>query len=439
MEYQSLEELKIAAQKYDNIKSEDLVKLFREYHIYFPDFVNRFLLVNACKKYFFDPIYLAQYTDEFSYKLRSYQFFSIHLIRSTIKDNNIIVNPQDYKNLFIRFFLKNQKKFNSNINLDSLLEKSSNSDEENTETFEECLTNFDSIFYTPKGYLDGLSLSIIKEAIIETYNVVYLRDLGLKYGVDIPKRINKQQLQNLISARFMLSDEERQEISNKAIIDLIQYSKKKGFKVSSELKKSDMAEYLIYQLNKYNEEIEKDLYNYDIILDEEKNIETIQQAEIEHTDQGIPTSSELVDSSYEDIILNDEIKDDTSEEELPQEELPQEEELVQEEIIEETSISQEPQEELPQEETPVEDNIPQEEEKPSETKEEPQEETKDEEDLIPSDLYYDQSTDEEIRDIIKKYYSKMLNRDSLFKWILIVIIVLLCITVAYFAIMYYTK
>ena len=55
--------------------------------------------------------------------------------------------------------------------------------------------------------------------------------------------------------------------------------------------------------------------------------------------------------------------------------------------------------------------------------------------MIAPDLYYDQTVDEEIRDIIKKYYSKKLNRDSLFKWILITVIVVLCIALAYFAIM----
>ena len=431
MEYQNLDEIKVEAKKYENIKSEDLVQIFKDNHIYFPDFVNRFLLINATKKYFFDPMYLSTYTDEFSYKLRSFQFFSIHLVRRAIEENNIIVDPKDYKNLFMRFFFKNQKKFKSTIAFDGALSKVLEEATDSNETFAECLKNFDSIFYTPKGYLDGLSLSIFKESIVETYNVPQLKDLGLKYDVDIPKRINKQQLQELISARFMLAEDEKKEISSKAIIDLIQYSKKKGFRVSSELKKSDMVEYLIYQLNKYNEDVEKDLYNYDILSDEEKTDEPVEQNKIEHTDQGIPTSSILVDAV------------ESAPEEEPKEE-PQEE--IQEEVQEEETPEEEPKEEEtteepPQEETTTEEPV-EEEPKEEEQKEEPQEtpiEKPQEEELISSDLYYDQTVDEEIRDIIKKYYSKKLNRDSLFKWILIIVIVVLCISLAYFAIMYYSK
>ena len=438
MEFQNLEELRNEASKYENVKSKDLVQIFKDNHIYFPDFVNRFLLINVCKKYFFDSLYMANYTDEFSYKLRSYQFFSIHLIRKTIEENNIIVDAKEYKNLFMRFFLKNQQKFKSSIALDGALTKVNENVDEAEETFASCLANFDTLFYTPKGYLDGLSLSIIKESIIETYNVVYLKDLGLKYGVDIPKRINKQQLLDLISARFMLTEEERAEISNKAIIDLIQYSKRKGFKVSSELKKSDMVEYLIYKLDKYNEDIEKDLYNYDIILDDEKNIDVFEQAEIEHSDQGIPTSSEFVDASEPQI---EEVPQEEPEEEVV--EANPEEEVVEEEEPKETEEAPldtptEETEEEPQEETPIEEpeEETKEEEAPTQETEEPKEEN---EDLIASDLYYDQTVDEEIRDIIKKYYSRKLNRDTLFKWILVIVIVVLCIALAYFAIMYYSK
>lgn len=433
MEFQNFDEIKAEAKKYEAVKSEDLVQIFKDNHIYFPDFVNRFLLINTTKKYFFDPVYLSTYTDEFSYKLRSFQFFSIHLVRKTLEENNIIVDPKDYKNLFMRFFFKNQKKFKSSIAFDGALEKVLENPSDSNESFADCLKNFDSIFYTPKGYLDGLSLSIFKESIVETYNVPQLKDLGLKYGVDIPKRINKQQLLDLISARFMLTEEERNEISSKAIIDLIQYSKKKGFRVSSELKKSDMVEYLIYQLNKYNEDVEKDLYNYDILSDEEKTSDVIEQNKIEHTDQGIPTSSILVDA--EEPVEETQPEEEQPEETQPEEKAPEEEQPVQEAPAEEPAEEEAAEEQT--EETPAEEE-PKEKETLEEVQETPQE-TPEEEDLIAPDLYYDQTVDEEIRDIIKKYYSKKLNRDSLFKWILIIVIVVLCIALAYFAIMYYSK
>ena len=265
MEYKSNDELMQEVTKYSDISSSSIVKIFKDNHVYFPDFVYRFLLLNCFKKHIFDESYMRLYSDEFKYKLRSYNFFSIHLLRKTIDEYNIKVKASEFKNIFFRFYFKNESKFKKTLilesNLNEIIEDVNSEEDINT-----CLNTFDELFYTPKGYLDGIPLSILKESVIATYNLPYLKELGSKYGVDVPKRINKQQLLDLITARFQLTDDERAGIESKSITEIITYSKKKGFRVSSDLKKSDMVEYIIFKLNKYNEASEKDLYNYDILV-----------------------------------------------------------------------------------------------------------------------------------------------------------------------------
>ena len=436
MEFKTVEELKNEANKFSDINTDYLVQTFKDNHIYFPDFVYRFLLLNCFKKHIFDDAYMQLYSDEFKYKLRSYNFFSIHLLRKTVEEYNIDVKPYEFKNIFVRFFLKNEKKFKKSIILNKTLEEAPK-DEDSKETIKECLEKFDPLFYTPKGYLDGISLSIIKESIIATYSMPYLKDIGLKYGVDIPKRINKAQLIDLVSARLQLTPEERAEIENKSITEIITYSKKKGFKVSSDLKKSDMVEYIIFNLNKYNEDVEKDLYNYDVLTQEDELTVTVEQDNLEQTDQAIPTSANLVDPDTEDLP-NESAEEEAQEE--PQEVEPaQEAEVIEEVTQEEENPSTKEVQEEPQEITEEPQEEPAQEEEPQKEDDEPKviKENIEEEDLSQPDIYYDQTVDEEIKDIIKKYYAKKLRKDTWLRIAMIAIFIVVAGLLLYFAFKYY--
>ena len=382
------------------------------------------------------------YSDEFKYKLRSYNFFSIHLLRKTVEEFNIDVKPQEFKNMFFRFYLKNEKRFKKSIILNTSLNELLDNVNPN-ETIHDCLNAFDQLFYTPKGYLDGISLSILKESIIATYSLPYLKDLGLKYGVNIPKRINKSQLLDLVSTRFQLSEEEKQEIESKSITEIITFSKKKGFKVSSDLKKSDMVEYIIFTLNKYNEEVEKDLYNYDILVPSDNSDTDIEQDSLEQTDQAIPTSEVLIETEVEaeeetkEIVQDEPLVEETIEKSVIEE--VKEENQAQEEITEtlaENIDSEEVSEEEPVTEDTTDENI---EETPidASTEEETADEAEEVQDLSQPDIYYDQTVDEEIKDIIKKYYSKKLKKDTLLRIAMISIFALVVFFLVFFALKYY--
>ena len=447
MDFKTNEEMLDEALKYSEIRADSIVKVFRDNHIYFPDFVYKFLLLNCFKKHIFNDAYMQLYSDEFKYKLRSYNFFSIHLLRKTIEDYNIDVKSSEFKNLFFRFYLKNEKKFKKSIILSTSLNELIE-DKNSDETIYDCLKSFDDLFYTPKGYLDGISLSILKESIIATYSLPYLKDLGSKYGVNVPKRINKSELLDLVSTRFQLTDEERSTIESKSITEIISFSKKKGFKVSSDLKKSDMVEYIIFKLNKYNEEVEKDLYNYDILVESDLIENKIEQDNLEQTDQAIPTSEVMVENEMddEDVKVDENVEPQDETEKEPEEVIDEhtesnEEELDSTENVDEpTNENDNDQESLAQEDTtteevetsPEEATIDEEESEPS------KEETEyEQEDLSQPDIYYDQTVDEEIKNIIKKYYAKKLKKDTWLRIAVIAVFILVVVMLIYFALKYY--
>ena len=413
MEREKLLELVEKAKLYEKVSSEELVKVFKENHIYFPDFVDKFLLMNFFKKYVFDEDVYATYSDEFKYRLKNYDTaFSVYLIEETDKEYNYSLHPYEYKNLFMRFFFLNKNKFKTTIALEKALTKLEGSNSGSQENYEKLRFHFREIFYTPKGYLDGIALSALKDAVAQSYTLNQVKGLGEKYEVQVPRRMNKQQLIDLLAARFRLTEEEKATLQPKPILALTQYAKEKGFKISTDLKKEDMIEFIVFSLNKYNEDVEKDLYNYDILLPEEIIEEPVDEEEApevqeEPVVEAIPTSNEYV------------------EQEAPQEE-PVEEEAEPEEEEEpqpEPEPEEEPQpeeEEEKEEEEPKQEVVPQEE--PEEEEEEPE---------------YDESIDNEIRDIIKDYYAKKSKKDRALRVVILIIFLLLVGGLAFFALKFF--
>ncbi|MCR5741955.1 MAG: hypothetical protein K6G38_05825, partial [Gammaproteobacteria bacterium] len=266
MENEKLQNIIEKAKLYEKVSTEELVQVFKDNHIYLPDFVDRFLLVNFFKKYVFDKEVYEGYTDEFKYRLKNFdKSFSIYLVEETDREHNYSLHPYEYKNLLMRFYFLNEDKFQKSIAFEKALKKLEGKNSGAQENFEKLRFHVRELFYTPKGYLDGIALSALKEAVSQTYTLGQIKGLGEKYGVNVPRRMNKAQLIDLLAARFRLTDEEKAVLQPKPILEITQYSKEKGFKISTDLKKEDMVEFIVFSLNKYNEDTEKDLFNYDII------------------------------------------------------------------------------------------------------------------------------------------------------------------------------
>ncbi len=79
---------------------------------------------------------------------------------------------------------------------------------------------------------------------LTSYTLGDLKALGEKYDVKIPRRINKTKLIEILQAKFKLSADETELLETKSVLELEIYAKEKGFKISIDLKKTDMIEYM---------------------------------------------------------------------------------------------------------------------------------------------------------------------------------------------------
>ena len=68
------------------------------------------------------------------------------------------------------------------------------------------------------------------------------------YDVDIPRRINKKQLIDIVAIKLGFDEEKIEEISKKSILEIERYAKRRKVNVSIELKKSDMIEYILIKM-----------------------------------------------------------------------------------------------------------------------------------------------------------------------------------------------
>ncbi|MDD2524663.1 MAG: hypothetical protein PHT81_07460, partial [Endomicrobiaceae bacterium] len=135
---------------------------------------------------------------------------------------------------------------------------------------------------------DGVKLTILKDVMIHSSTLGDLRGLGEKYGVKVPRRINKTQLVDILAKRFRLSDEEVILLNAKSVLELEIYAKEKGFSISIDLKKSDMVEYIVYSLAMYHQEVTKDMHNYSVPLAVDLDSVKIEEIKFESNDQDIP-------------------------------------------------------------------------------------------------------------------------------------------------------
>ena len=104
--------------------------------------------------------------------------------------------------------------------------------------------------YYRDNIISQYSKFLTKEVLTNATTLTEVRELGKVYGVDIPRRINKKQLIDIVAIKLGFDDEKREEISKKSILEIERYAKRRKVNVSIELKKSDMIEYILIKMPK---------------------------------------------------------------------------------------------------------------------------------------------------------------------------------------------
>ncbi len=286
------------------IPTEDVIQLLKNFQIKVPFYAHRFILRETIYPKVFQNKLYQTYSDELKYRLRGYNDYSIYLLEKLIKDYNIDFDAAKYKENFFNFLFLNKDIYGLKNNFYDELDKLKFKYTVDFEKikYQNFIDMFTTILYEPSGYLDGVSLKILKDVLVHSCTLGDLRGLGEKYGVKIPRRINKTKLVEILAARFRSTAEETLLLNEKSVLELEIYAKEKGFNISIDLKKSDMVEYLIFDLKMYYQEVQKDNHSYQIPLISDLDSVKIDTIQFETNDQDIPVNEIEPEIKINDVL-----------------------------------------------------------------------------------------------------------------------------------------
>jgi hypothetical protein len=418
------------------IPINEIVRLLEKFDVRIPLYVHRFLVKETIRTEVFSEKLYNDYTDEQKYRLRGYDNFSIFLLEKMIDDNNLNFDVAKYKEMLLNLIYLNKEALVIKDNFFADLEQLQHSYAVDMETlsYHNVMEIMNRILYEQNGFLDGVEISEWDDELLTSYTLGDLRALGTKYGVKIPRRINKTTLVEMLTHKFRLSDDEKELLEMRSVLDLEIYAKENGFKISIDLKKTDMIEFIKYSLGMYDHYPKDDFFDYHIPLASDE--EVVEEDIIEEKEDTVYTEEihDEVETLPVEEIIEEEPASKTTEEVIEEEPEEPVEEVIEEEPVEEVT-EEETVEEVIEEEPAKEEPEPIVKEEP--VKEEPEAvvEQEVEEDIMPEEepKLADASLlspeekellDEKINLIIKKYYKKRRRRIAIS---IIVIILILAV------------
>lgn len=242
------------------VDSKFWCNLFLEVGIQIPRAINVQALTLALNKKIVEAKNLGL-TDELLYRLRSYPYFTEFQLQqffSVVFDEELFFS---YKRYFGNLILQNYELLSMP---EEILLKALNYNQNNKETFEEFEKNIFNVSYDFNGFFDGEEIDSIKEHLVKGSTTNEIRDLGQKYGLNIPKRLKKEELQAILLEELekygTLTKELEAKIKSSAAISLQRIAKTNGIKISIDLKKDELVYLLLREIERTNYQTKEFLY-----------------------------------------------------------------------------------------------------------------------------------------------------------------------------------
>ena len=231
-----------------------VVEFFKDLNLNFP----RQLRIQTLKAIFRDEVFATRQerhnlADEMNYRLSWFnQFTEVQLV-NLFKFYKKPELEQQFLDLLWLNILENITDRNISENSLSQLIKDSEEHTANTPNSKEDIISYnktlDVLFYDEKDHIDGLIQEQIRPVLYRSSTITEIRELGKKYGVNVPSRLKKSELIEIICQELKERNEYTEEIEadlNKMNIILIQrYAKNNDIKASTELKKEEVIEYIL--------------------------------------------------------------------------------------------------------------------------------------------------------------------------------------------------
>lgn len=236
-------------QDFTVIPAHEIVKYLQNKEIFLPNYLHKALIRKNIAPAIAEGESTNKFSDEMRYRLKWFDQFTIFQLERLATGYQLTINVTEYKKDFWDIIIRNRTELGINnlefVKLQNLTLKYAR---EPQESFESMKAEFDKVYFEPDGYFDGALIEEAKEVLERATTLSEIRDLGAKFGVEIPRRINKKQLVDIVSLKLGFDEEKREELSKKSILDIERYAKRRQVNVSIELKKTDMIEYILIKM-----------------------------------------------------------------------------------------------------------------------------------------------------------------------------------------------
>ncbi|MCD4826422.1 MAG: hypothetical protein K8Q99_01420 [Acholeplasmataceae bacterium] len=178
------------------------------------------------------------------------------------------------------------------------------------------------IFYDSFGRIDGLPLQKLRPVLYKSSTLTEIRDLGSKYGVNVPRRLKKNELADIIVNELRENDKYTEELDKKvhsmSVIVMQRFAIDNDIKASTELKKEEIIEYIL----KNAKETKESYFVPASLQDYEKEVHDVSEEVIE-----VAAVQKVVEEVAEEIIEEPVVEEITEPEEVVVEEPVVEEEI----------------------------------------------------------------------------------------------------------------
>ena len=293
-----------------DLPSQEIVAFFNEQGMNMPRKVRMTALHKVLDKRVKKEEFQKQFTDEVRYRVRWIKTFSEHQLEGTLA---LISNADIYneyrETLWLMFIKLHEELKIDDAALAKLYETARGYKQSTKESITEYQRGMDSLFYDERNEVDGLEYNTFREVLSKSSTLNELREIGAKYNIDVPRRIKKEELVDIIidacSASGKFTKEEEDKVKRMSVQQLQRYAKQNGVKASIELKKEDIIEYIITRVET---EVQKSYVNLAVLDiptedDEPEEEEIIEETPIIEEAEEAPQSNAQIDE-LKAMILN---------------------------------------------------------------------------------------------------------------------------------------
>jgi|GEM_PF-580858 len=196
------------------------------------------------------------------------------------------------------------------------------------------------IFYDSFGRIDGLAPQKLRPVLYKSSTLGEIRDLGTKYGVNVPRRLKKNELAEIIINELKdegkYTEELEKKIKGMSVIVMQRYAVDHDIKASTELKKEEIIEYVL----KHAEETKETYFVPQSLEEYDKEVHDVSEDVVKEEPKKEEPKKEAVKEEPKETVVETVDEEKQEEPETPEEPVEEKQEEPEDIVVEEPIIEQ---------------------------------------------------------------------------------------------------